>query len=134
MMRFSSHSASRAECSYESTATFDAKSFPGVRFTVVRMSFGRRTELFRRIREIAGKAPFLEASGDFGERLEASLLSQEIDNLYLRWGLVDLEGLVIDGETASTEVLLERGPEPLCAEIVAAIKNQCGLQEEERKN
>lgn len=134
MMRFPLHSASPRESVYESTVTFEATSLPGVRFTVVRMSFGRRTELFRKIREIAVRAPFLEASSDFGERIEASLLSQEIENLYLRWGLVGVEGLLIDGQAPGTEVLLNRGPESLCSEIVTAIKKQCGLQEEERKN
>jgi hypothetical protein len=54
--------------------------------------------------------------------------------LYLRWGLVALEGLEVDGLEASTDALIEAGPELLCREIVAAIKRESSLSEEERKN
>ena len=62
-MRFLSHSdkvKSSSEAArpvtFESTVTLDSKSVPGVRFTILRMSFGRRMELFRQIREIAPQA------------------------------------------------------------------------------
>jgi hypothetical protein len=54
--------------------------------------------------------------------------------MYLQWGLVKIDGLVIDGEAASTAQLLEKGPEDLAREVVGAIKEQCGLTEAERKN
>lgn len=135
MMRFSLHSdKGEAGFLYESTAVFESSSSPGVRFRVRRMSFARRLELFRRIRDISANLPFLEASSEFRERLEANALSQEIEELYLRWGLAGIERLTIDGEAANLETLIERGPDVLCKEIVAAIKLQCGLSEEERKN
>jgi hypothetical protein len=98
------------------------------------MSFGRRTQLTTMIREISRKGEFLEAGNDFGEQLEANLLACEIEKMYLRWGLARIDGLTIDGEPATTESLIERGPEDLAKEIVAVVKSQCGLSEEERKN
>ena len=119
---------------YESARVIPSKIFPGVKFAINRMSFGRRLELCHRIREIAPKLEFLEAGNEFDEKVEANLLGQEIENLYLRWGLAGMEGISIDGEAPSVEVLIARGPEPLAKEIVAAIQAECGLTEEERKN
>ncbi len=134
-MKFSSRSVDTdSSTSYESSVSHESRIIPGARFTVVRMSFARRTELYRRIREVAARLQFLEASSDFQERVEANLLAQDIEDLYLRWGLIRVDNLKIDGETATTENLIERGPEELTREIVDAIKAECGLTEEERKN
>jgi len=107
---------------------------PGVTFAINRISFGRRMELSRRVREISQKGEFLEAGSELQEKIEASILSQEVDALYARWALVGIEGLTIDGEPAGTEQLLEKGPEVLMREIVSAIKEQLGLSDAERKN
>ena len=90
--------------------------------------------LCQQIREIAPKLEFLEAGSEFAEKVEANLLGQEIENLYLRWGLAGVEGLSIDGGAATVELLIARGPETLAKEIVAAIQAECRLTEEERKN
>ena len=119
---------------YESVISIESKAAPGVRFAIHRISFGRRMELSRRVREISRKAEFLEAGTELHEKIEASILAQEIDAMYLQWGLVSIEGLIIDGEPATAARLLEKGPEDLTREIVSAIKEQCGLSEPERKN
>jgi hypothetical protein len=119
---------------YESTVSIASKAAPGVNFTIHRISFGRRMELSRRVREITRKAEFLEASTELHEKIEANILAQEIDAMYLEWGLVRLNGLIIDGESASAARLLEKGPEEVAREIVGAIKEQCGLSTAERKN
>jgi hypothetical protein len=98
------------------------------------MSLGRRIELSRRIREIGRKLEFLEAASDVRERLDAAVLQGEIDRAYLEWGLEAVEGLEIDGEAATPESLIERGPLDLATEIVAQIRRECGLTEQERKN
>jgi len=54
--------------------------------------------------------------------------------MYLRWGLREVTGLSIDGEAATHELLLERGPESLVREILTSIKAECGLNQEEAKN
>lgn len=120
--------------SYESTLSIESKSLDGVRFTINRISFRRRTELSRRVRELTQRAEFLQAGDELAEKIDAGILIQEVDAMYLRWGLVDLAGLQIDGEPATADRLLERGPEELTREIIQAIKAQCGLSESERKN
>ena len=119
---------------YESMMVIASKALPGVNYAIRRVSFGRRIELSRQIRELARKAEFLEAGTDLHEKIEANILAQEIDAMYLRWGLARVDGLLIDGESASVEQLVARGPDELTREILAAIKEQCGLSEAERKN
>ncbi len=119
---------------YESACQFVSESFPGVRFTIQRMSFGRRIELLRRVREFTKKIEFLDAGHDVAERAEAALAGREADRLYLEWGLMGIEGLEIDGEPARPDSVIERGPERLCQEILRAIHAECGLNGEERKN
>jgi hypothetical protein len=119
---------------HQSEITFEAKCAAGVRYTIGRMSFGRRLELTRRIWELAGRAEFNGGGAETAEKLEAALLEGEIDRTYVEWGLLRLEGLTIDGQTATPGLLMAQGPEHLCREIVAAIKAECGLNEEERKN
>jgi hypothetical protein len=119
---------------YDSIVSMESKAAPGVRFAIHRISFGRRMELSRRVREISRKAEFLEASTELHEKIEANILAQEIDAMYLQWGLVSVDGLIIDGEEATGLQLMEKGPEDLAREVVGAIKDQCGLTEAERKN
>ena len=123
---------------WESSAWHDAGAVKGVRYQIARMSFGRRIELARRIREIGRKMEYLEAGARLEngarEALEATVLSAEIDRVYLDWGLVAVEGLTIDGAEATPESLVERGPVELAAEILARIKSECGMNEDERKN
>lgn len=128
-----SHS-DRASMEYSSSLWFDAASCGGVRYRIARVSVGRRIELARRIREIGRKLEFFEASNDPREKLEAMVLTHEIDRGYLEWGLEAIEGLSIDGEAATPLALIEKGPADLSAEILTRIKSECGLNEEERKN
>jgi hypothetical protein len=107
---------------------------PEVTYTVARMSFGRRVELTRRIRELASRKEFLDAGDTVGEKMEAALLASEIDRLYLLWGLKEVGGLVLDGEAATPESLASNGPENLFREALAAVRGQCELSEAERKN
>jgi hypothetical protein len=119
---------------YESCTTIESKSRPGVAFTIRRISFERRVELTRRLRELIQRVEFLEAGTDPREGIEAALLATEIDKSYLLWGLAEVTGLEIDGQAATPEVLVAAGPEDLSREIVAAIRAECGLTEAERKN
>lgn len=119
---------------YESEKTVESKTVPGVRLTIARMSFGRRIELTRRIWDLAGRTEYLQAGNDAREKLEAALLAGEVDRTYLSWGLSRIEGLDIDGQPATPELLIASGPEELFREAVAAIKAECGLTEDERKN
>lgn len=119
---------------YESTITISSETLPGVRFTIRRMSFGRRLEFSHRVRELAGRYEFTGAGTDSIDKLETAALQREIDKLYFSWGLTRIEGLQIDGAPATVESLLDNGPERFCCEIIDAVKRECGLSDEERKN
>jgi len=119
---------------YDSLAVVESESTAGVSFTIAKISFGRRIELLRLIRDLAAKAEFLDAGNSTDEKLEGALLSAQIDRLYLSWGIVKIEGLDIDGCPATPELLASAGPEVLFQEAVTAVKRQCGLSDEERKN
>jgi len=119
---------------YESYEKVEAKLASGVSYTTVKMSFGRRVELSRRIRELAARREFLEAGDSPGDKMDAALIASEIDRIYLLWGLKDIAGLELDGQPATPESLADNGPEDLFREALAAVKHQCGLSEAERTN
>ena len=119
---------------YEPTIEMQSTWAPGVRFRVERMSFGRRLELTKQVRSLLSRLEF-HAGGDSAlDKVEAASLSMEIDRLYWNWGLLSIEGLSIGSSPATKDSLLECGPEPLVHEILAKIKAECGLTEDERKN
>ena len=119
---------------WESRRVVASESTPGVELVIARMSFGRRLDLMRRVRDLAARIEYFEAGRDEKNRMEASLLGAEMDRLYLTWGLEEVRGLMVDGVAATPETLVERGPEELVHEALTAIKADCGLSEEERKN
>src|SRR5580692_4065366 len=119
---------------YESVAVVESQKAPGVTFSVARMSFGRRVELMRKVRELARRMEFLEAGAEPGDRMDAALLQAEIDRLYLAWGLKSVAGLDVDGVDATPESLADTGPEELFREALEAVRAETGLNEAERKN
>ena len=119
---------------YESFEVKPSKTHDGVRFVVNRMSFGRRVELMRRVRELAPRWECVSAGTTKSDELEAGLLSAEIDRLYLDWGLKTVEGLEIDGHAASADSLMQCGPEELFQEALGYVKAACRLSEAEAKN
>jgi hypothetical protein len=119
---------------YESVKTVESAVAPGVTYTVARMSFARRVELMRQIRELTLRMEFLEASARAGDQMEATLLRAETGRLYLTWGLRGIAGLEVDGAEATPELLAEAGPESLFQEALAAVRAEAGLNEAERKN
>jgi hypothetical protein len=98
------------------------------------MSFGRRVELMRKVRELASKAEFLAAGEGAGQQMDAALIEAEIERLYVAWGVRRVSGLSIDGTAAGPESLIEVGPEDLFREALWAVRKEIGLSEEERKN
>lgn len=119
---------------YSSFETIDSTMASGVSYTVAKISFGRRVELTRRIRELSARKEFVEAGNTPNEKMEAVLLASEIDRIYLLWGLKEVTGLQLDGLPATPESLAASGPEELCREALSAVKQQCGLSDAERKN
>ena len=123
-----------AENTWDSRMIVSSEAMPGVELVIVRMTFGRRLELMKRVRDLAARLEYFEAGRDEKNRMEASMLGAQMDKVYLAWGLEEVRGLVLDGEQATPEALVERGPEALVHEALAAIKAECGLTETERKN
>ena len=98
---------------------------PGVKFTIAKMSFGRRVELMRRVRELARRTEFLAASEDAGDKMDAALLRAEIERMYVVWGVKAVSGL--DGgrrARRAPELLAEAGPEELFREALAAVRQR----------
>src|SRR5690349_12526088 len=98
---------------YESTFLVQSAVVPGVELTVQRVSVARRLELLRRVRELTSRVEFYNAGAQLNDKLEASIASAEIESLYVVWGVSKVNGLSIDGEEATPESLVERGPEAL---------------------
>jgi len=119
---------------YQTTTRVDSTVAPEVQFVIRRISFGRRMELIRRIRELADRVEFADAGATPREKLDAALLTSEIERTYVLWGLEAVSGLVLDGAPATPESLLSSGPEEVFREALAAVKAECGLAEDERKN
>jgi hypothetical protein len=120
--------------SYASEALVKSRTVPGVTFTIAKMSFGRRVELMRRVREMTRRTEFLAASEEAGDKMDAALLQAEIERTYVMWGVKAVTGLAVDGIAAGPELLAEAGPEELFREALAAVRNETGLSDEERKN
>jgi hypothetical protein len=119
---------------YESVSIVESRAAAGVAYTVARMSFARRTELLRRVRELARRMEFLDAAQEPAQKMDAALLRAEIDRLYVSWGLRAVSGLQLDGAEATPDSLAESGPEELFREALAAVRAETGLSEPERKN
>jgi len=126
--------SSLSRTNWNSRKVVVSEEVPGVEFVIARMTFGRRIELMREVRDLAARLEYFEAGRDARNDMEASLLGAEIDRLYLRWGLEEIRGLELDGVPATVESLIEKGPEELLFEALAAVKTECGLLENERKN
>ena len=119
---------------YESYVRKSSEIYPDVSFTIRRMSLDRRIELTRSLGDLLRRVEFMQSGKEPQENLEAAQLATELEKAYLLWGLVEIEGLLIDGKEATAERLASEGPEDLAREITAAIKKEAGLSESERKN
>jgi hypothetical protein len=119
---------------WSSHKTVESRVAPGVSFVLARMSFGRRMELMKQIRELIRRVEFHEAGQDVKDRMEAAVISAEIDRLYVQWGIKEIRSLALDGAPATVQSLIEAGPEELFREALALVRGECGLSDEERKN
>ena len=119
---------------YESVRVVESRVMAGVKFSISKMSFGRRVELMTRIREVARRMEFLAAGADVGGKMDAGLVQVEIEKLYVAWGLKAVSGLVVDGVVAGPELLAEAGPDELFREALAAVRAETGLSADESKN
>jgi hypothetical protein len=123
----------RKSVRFESVRWQTSREMPDVRFAVCEPSLQKRIDLTQKLHELTLKNEFL-ASGKEMEQLELALAELLVQKTLIEWGLAAIEGLFIDGKPATPGTLIEAGPEPLMAEIAMAIRRQCWLDEEERKN
>src|SRR5436309_2018666 len=118
---------------YTSLKWLNSQSMPGVSFAIRRISLSQRIELTRAVRDLLHQHDFLRA-GDAQDQVSAALAELTVSKLYIDWGLAEISGLQIDGHAATTQTLLEKGPEGLAQEIAESVRSELGLSEEERKN
>ena len=119
---------------YDSTFQVQSESVPGVILTVRRVSVAGRLELLRRVRELTSRLEFYQAGARLEDKLGVSMASAEVESLYVIWGVIDIDGLTIDGIKATPELLVSSGPEALVREAATVVRSQLGLSEDERKN
>lgn len=119
---------------YSNIREVESRSVTGVSFRVYRVSFGRRIEFTRRVRELGRRIEFHEAGEQPEDRIEAAISAAEIERLYLEWGVAGLDGLRINGREADVQLLIDDGPEELCHEIAAEVRRELGLTGDEPKN
>ena len=119
---------------YESLQIVASEVAEGVSFVIAKMSYSRRVELMRKVRDLARELEFLEAGSTPADQMDAALVEAEINRLHLIWGLQSISGLTLDGLDATPIMLAENGPEELFREALAAVRKQTGLTESERKN
>lgn len=118
---------------YTSLIWHASTTFEGVRYAVRRISLAQRIELMRQVRELTLRNEFLRG-GATTDQLEAGLGELLARRVYVEWGLAAIEGLAIDGNAASPESLIEKGPEKLTEEIANSILSELTISEQERKN
>lgn len=119
---------------YRSSVWKESRTRPGVRYEVARVSLERRLELARRVSELRAKLRFEGAREGLDARLAVTETQCAIDVAYLEWGLLGVEGLKIDGEPATVETVISKGPEELAREMAEAVRGESGLSEAEIKN
>jgi len=81
---------------YETIRTFQSEWAPEVVYRIERMSFGRRQELTKQVRGLLARQEFHAVGDSPLDKVEAALLSMEIDRIYWDWGLLSVGGLFID--------------------------------------
>lgn len=124
----------RREMNYQSTAIHISQTCPGVQFAVRRLSLAGRMELLEKIREAGTRLEFHQAGSSVEDTASSAAIHARVDELYVRWGLHSIEGLSIDGQPATADSLLAKGPNGLAVEIAMAVRREIFLDEEERKN
>lgn len=116
------------------TLVHQSRVCPGVKVTLKRISFWRRSELMKRLAPILAKARAIASSNDAEDLSSSGMLRREISQILLEWGIVEVSGLRIDGAQATKATLLTDGPEELVLEIFGELQRQLSLNESERKN
>jgi hypothetical protein len=146
---------------YSSTLTVQSNAFPGVSFKLRKMSEARRSEFRLAIasiqdqidansRESARLMALLPKDGDETAidpqlqvqiegllRKQTALISGELNQAYVRWGLKSIDGLEHEDDDqpiVDADALISVGPPELFVEIAEAIIRASGMSEADLKN
>ena len=130
MMSFSLRSLKTYE--YASLAWHESQAVPSVRFAIRRITLTQRLELAKRIRDLSLREEFLKAGGT-PEQLESSICDLLTRKALIEWGLAAVTGIRIDGQSATAQLIIDKGPESLTDEIVSAIQREAGLSGTRKK-
>ena len=117
-----------------SCLTFESVVEPGVSFRIRRMTLRHRINLIQELHTLYREHEFGSAGTSTEDRLRAQLSSLRIDEVFLRWGVVDVAGLQVDGKPIGASDLVDYAPEKLAAEILGRIRETIALSPDEEKN
>jgi len=130
-MSCTSHSPERDIASY---ASFESEAYPGVEFRVRKMTLRQRIALLSELRELYQEAEFGKAGSSGSDQIRAQVSGLRIEERFLKWGVVQVQGLVVDGREVAVDELAEWAPEPLASEMLRRIAQCIGLTPGEEKN
>lgn len=149
---------------FSSTKIVKSQAYPDVSFTIRRMTEGTRTDLMLELADVLAKIrdiqadvscldlPPRKADGEFDETVkvdphlfaQAAALNDKIrvirkntvDPSYARVCFVGVQNLTIDGTVNPTDIEFIRrfGPERLFGDIIAAIRAEVEMSDEEKEN
>jgi len=118
----------------EGAASFDSAEYHGVTFTIRRMTLRQRIYLLTDLHALYREHDFSKAGTSQADRINAHLSSLRIDEIFLRWGVLAIEGLSVDGKRLCVEDLAEYAPEGLVREILFRIRESIALDPGDEKN
>ncbi len=136
--------------------THNSEALPGVRFTVKRLNYIRRSErdlallddrakltaIMRRMEALVVDGDLVEAKPITGKEDDYARLNAEyalihqtrIVPAYVRAGFISVDGLDADGKPATADDILDHAPDEFLDEVFAACVAASGLTEAQRKN
>jgi hypothetical protein len=98
------------------------------------MTLRQRINLVQELHTLYREHEFSSAGTSSADRLLAQLSSLRIDEVFLRWGVMAIDGLQVDGKPVGAAELAEHGPERLTAEVLGRIRETIALSPDEEKN
>jgi hypothetical protein len=98
------------------------------------MTLRQRIKLIGELSQLYRAHDFHTAGSSPLDQLNAQLNALRIDEVVLKWGVIAVHGLVIDGHTVGPDELSERAPEELTAEILSRIRECISISVDQEKN
>lgn len=119
---------------FQSSKSFESLVCDGVKFTVRRMTLRQRISLLNELHTLYREREFNSAGGSKADEIKAQISNLLIDEVFLRWGVVAIDGLYVDGKPLCVDELAEKAPERLVSEILGRLRECITLTPDEEKN